>query len=73
MTETLRIEQVVSATRSEIEDTSSPITWPQLERRVGQRLKVKLREGDFRAAVWQLIDGGVARFTTDRKVERISG
>lgn len=72
MTESLRIEQVISATRSAIENASSPITWPQLERRVDQRLKGSLREGDFRAAVWQLVDGGVARFTTDRKVERIS-
>jgi hypothetical protein len=68
MGEMLRIERVMDLVLECLTKAKSALTMDQLERRVSRRLKGEpLREGDFRAAVSQLMDGGRVHSTADGK------
>lgn len=70
MTETIRIENVIAATAAAVLKAGrSGIPRAELQKLVAQRVD-GLREGDFRAAVSQLVDANRVHITTDRKVVR---
>ena len=63
MTSTLRIERTVDTIFASI---SPSITAAQLREQVAAAMGDDFREGDWRAAMWQMRDGGAIRFDGDK-------
>jgi|GEM_PF-5525359 len=72
MTETLRIESVIDAVQAIIKQSNGSISQRDLVAKVQRKLPGNVRIGDVRAAIWQLVDGGQAEFTVERKIKKRS-
>jgi hypothetical protein len=72
MAETLRIERVTDAILGVMKGHSRK-AWKvtELQDRVYTKVS-NLREGDFRAAIWQLIDAGEIRVTEDHRLIKVA-
>lgn len=63
MSETIRIERVLKTAIAVVRKSEHPMSWPVLRKLIEDEIG-SIRDGDFRAAVWQMVDGGVAEFVS---------
>jgi hypothetical protein len=67
MTETLRIERVIELVIDAFKNKKE-LSAEALRAQVSKKLDGNLREGDFRAAISQLIDSGEIQIRSDGKI-----
>lgn len=63
MSETIRIERVLKTAIAVVREAEKPLSWPLLRKRIEARIG-RVRDGDFRSAVWQMVDGGSVEFVS---------
>lgn len=69
MSETLRIERARNEVVAILKSKKRSFSQTELRNLLADRLKGDFRESDLRAAIWQLVDGGRAKFTGNQLIE----